>query len=77
MVISLSKRKTVGEKIDNFKCQIYAAQKELDNCEPNSPEFLESVKALEKAETKLHDMQDLYDVWNKLLERSKKKNENH
>ena len=69
-VIGMSKRKTVAERIDDFKCQIYAAQKKLDNCEPNSPEFLESVKTLEKAETKLHDMQDLYDVWNKLLERS-------
>ncbi len=73
----MSKRKTVAEKIDDFKCQIFAAQKELDNCEPNTPEFLEGVKVLEKAETKLHEMQDHYDVWNKLLERSRMKNETH
>jgi len=69
----MSKRKTVAEKIDDFKCQIYAAQKTLDKCDTNSSEFLENAKALEKAETKLHQMQDLYDVWNKLLERSEVK----
>ena len=77
MEIGMSKRKTVAEKIDDFKCQIYAAQKTLDKCDTNSPKFLENAKALEKAEAKLHDMQDLYDVWNKLLERGRKKNENH
>ena len=77
MVICMSERKTVAEKIDDFKCQIYSAQKTLDKYDTNSPEFLENAKALEKAETKLRDMQDLYDVWNKLLERSREKNENN
>lgn len=67
------KSKTIAEKIDELKCNIYAEQKLLDKCEPNSPEFLEYSKLVENAEIRLHKMQDSYDVWNKLLERSRQK----